>query len=216
MIFNGRTWLHVIRIVLPVGAVLAVLMSPGSPRGQEKRSKNEQTSQRPAESALKKIPFPRPQSHAGNWLQYHGASADLYVNEAGGSGKACYTCHEKGDCIDCHNTMMPRDHSNTWRTLSHGFQAEGNRERCSMCHRQDYCVRCHNETEPRSHRGRWNSVTFSDLTPDAPTHCTWCHYDAGLAPADKCVVCHRVARHTSAPVGHNISSSLDCWQAGCH
>lgn len=208
MIFKGRTWLHVIRIVLPVCIVPAVLMLPGSPRGQETKSSiNGQAAQRSAESALKKIPFPRPQSHAGNWLQYHGASADLYVNEAGGSGKACYTCHEKSDCIDCHNTMMPRDHSNTWRTLSHGFQAEGNRERCLMCHRQDYCVRCHNETAPRTHVGNW-----------ATRHCTWCHYDGSLAPADKCVVCHRVARHTSAPVGHIIiSPSLNCWMPTvCH
>jgi hypothetical protein len=215
MIFKGRTWLHVIRIVLPVGAVLAVLMLPGSPRGQEtKSSMNGQADQRHAESAQKKIPFPRPQSHAGNWLQYHGASADLYVNEAGGRGKACYTCHEKNDCIDCHNTMMPRDHTNTWRTLSHGFQAAGNRERCSMCHRQDYCVRCHNETAPRSHRGRWNAVTYSEIppVPDTPTHCTWCHYDGGFAPADNCVVCHRQARHTSA--SHPVNPAVDC--STCH
>ena len=206
MTFKGRTMPRVLRAVVPFGVVLAVLILPGSPRGQEAKAKNEQTSQRPAESAQKKIPFPRPESHKANWLQYHGASADLYFNEAGGRGKACYVCHEKSDCIDCHNTMMPRDHSNTWRTLSHGFQAAGNRERCSMCHRQDYCVRCHNETAPRTHVGNW-----------ATRHCTWCHYSGSLAPADNCVVCHRVARHTSAPVGHNVSPSLDCWQVGvCH
>ena len=212
MTFKGRTMPRVLRAVVPFGVVLAVLILPGSPRGQEAKAKNEQTSQRPAESAQKKIPFPRPESHKANWLQYHGASADLYFNEAGGRGKACYVCHEKSDCIDCHNTMMPRDHSNTWRTLSHGFQAAGNRERCSMCHRQDYCVRCHNETEPRSHRGRWNSVTYSDLVPDAPTHCTWCHYDGGFAPADNCLVCHRQARHTSA--SYSVNPALDC--STCH
>ncbi len=213
MIFKGRTGLHGTRIVLSVGAVLAVLMLPGSPRGQEsKPAVNGQADQRPAESAQKKIPFPRPQSHTGNWMQYHGASADLYVNEAGGRGKACYTCHEKNDCIDCHNTMMPWDHRNTWRTLSHGFQAEGNRERCMMCHRQDYCVRCHNETEPRTHRGRWNSVNFSDGHADTPTHCLWCHYDGGFAPADNCVVCHKQALHSTA--NHNISPALDCLK--CH
>lgn len=203
MIFKGRTIPRVLRAVVPFGAVLAVLVLPGSPRGQDTKSKNEQTSQRPAESAQKKIPFPRPQSHAGNWLQYHGASADLYFNEAGGRGKACYTCHEKNDCIDCHNTMMPRDHTNTWRTLSHGFQAEGNRERCLMCHRQDYCVRCHNETAPRTHVGNW-----------VQRHCTWCHFDGGVAPADNCVVCHRVAPHTSAP--HPVNGNLDCMSCKAH
>jgi hypothetical protein len=179
MIFKGRTMPRVLRAVVPFGVALAILILPGSPWGQETRSTNEQTSQRPAESAQKKIPFHRPQSHAGNWLQYHGASADLYVNEAGGRGKACYTCHEKNDCIDCHNTTMPRDHTNTWRTLSHGFQAEGNRDRCLMCHRQDYCVRCHNETAPRTHIGDW-----------AARHCTWCHFGSGRKPADGCGVCH--------------------------
>jgi hypothetical protein len=210
MIFNGRTRRHVLRVIALAGIVLAILISPGSPWGQETKPMNEQTSQRHAESAQKKIPFPRPQSHTGNWLQYHGTSADLYVNEAGGRGKACYTCHEKNDCVECHNTMMPWDHTNTWRTLSHGFQAEGNRERCITCHRQDYCVRCHNETEPRSHRGRWNSVNVS--IADTPTHCTWCHYDGGFAPADNCVVCHRQARHTSAP--HPVNPAVDC--TTCH
>jgi len=144
-----------------------------------------------------KIPFPRPESHKGNWMEFHGASATLNYNEAGQSGKSCLTCHEWNDCITCHNTRMPRDHTNTWRTLSHGFMAEGNRERCLTCHKQDYCVRCHNETAPRTHVGNW-----------LQRHCTWCHYSGSLAPADNCVVCHKVARHTSAP--HPVSPNLNC------
>jgi len=144
-----------------------------------------------------KVPFPRPDSHRGNWIEFHGASANLNLNESGQNGKSCLTCHEKNDCITCHNTRMPRDHTNTWRTLSHGFMAEGNRERCMTCHRQDFCVRCHNETPPRTHRGNWRR-----------THCTWCHYGTGFAPADNCVVCHKVALHTSAP--HPVSPSLNC------
>jgi hypothetical protein len=144
-----------------------------------------------------KIPFPRPDSHKGNWIEFHGASANLNINEAGQSGKSCLTCHEWNDCITCHNTRMPRDHTNTWRTLSHGFMAEGNRERCLTCHKQDFCVRCHNETAPRTHVGNW-----------VKRHCTWCHYSGSLAPADNCVVCHKVARHTSAP--HTVSPALNC------
>ncbi len=155
-----------------------------------------------AEGVVKgKIPFPRPDSHKGNWIEFHGASASLDMNESGQSGKACLTCHEKNDCITCHNTRMPRDHTNTWRTLSHGFMAEGNRERCMTCHKQDYCVRCHNETEPRTHVGNWRK-----------NHCTWCHFGSGLAPADNCVVCHKIAPHTSAP--HPVSPGMNC--APCH
>lgn len=136
-----------------------------------------------------KIPFPRPDSHKGNWIEFHGASASLDMNEAGQTGKACLTCHEKNDCISCHNTRMPRDHTNTWRNLSHGMMAEGNRERCLACHRQDYCIRCHNETAPRTHVGNW-----------LQRHCTWCHYASYPVPADGCGVCHRQAVHTSGPV----------------
>ncbi len=148
-----------------------------------------------------KIPFPKPASHKGNWLEYHGRSVDPVVNSAGVLSNTCLTCHEKTDCISCHNTRMPRDHTNTWRTLSHGFMAEGNRERCLVCHRQDFCVRCHMETAPRTHVGNWVSV-----------HCTWCHFGSGLAPADNCVVCHKLAPHTSAP--HPVSPGMNCRQ--CH
>jgi hypothetical protein len=143
-------------------------------------------------------PFPKPQSHTGNWIEYHGRSADVNWRDA---RNACLVCHERTDCISCHNVQMPRDHNNTWRTRSHGFMAEGNRDRCLTCHRQDFCVRCHNETAPRSHRGNW-----------VVQHCTWCHYSSGFAPADNCVVCHRKALHTSAP--HNVTPQLNC--ALCH
>jgi hypothetical protein len=148
-----------------------------------------------------KVAFPRPDTHKGNWIEFHGASANLNVNEAGQTGKSCLTCHERNDCITCHNTRMPRDHTNTWRTLSHGFQAEGNRERCMTCHKQDYCVRCHNETAPRTHKGNWQE-----------RHCSWCHFGSGFTPADSCVVCHKTAPHTSAP--HPVNPAADCW--GCH
>ncbi len=144
-----------------------------------------------------KIPFPRPESHRGNWLEYHGRSVEPVVNGAGAVSNNCLTCHEKTDCISCHNTRIPRDHTNTWRTLSHGFMAEGNRERCQTCHRQDFCVRCHNETAPRSHIGDWTS-----------RHCTWCHFGSGLAPADNCIVCHKQAPHTSAP--HPVNPGMNC------
>lgn len=148
-----------------------------------------------------KIPFPKPDSHNGNWIEFHGALKELNINVAGQKGKSCYDCHKKNDCIDCHNTMMPRDHTNTWRSLSHGFMATGNRERCLTCHKQDYCVRCHNETAPRTHRANWIAG-----------HCTACHFSSGFVPGDNCGVCHPAAPHTSAP--HPVSAQLDCTR--CH
>ena len=148
-----------------------------------------------------RVPFPKPPSHKGGWVDNHGIEAQVRMNEPGQTGKSCLICHEKNDCITCHATRPPRDHTNYWRTSGHGMTASVNRERCLNCHREDYCVRCHNETAPRSHRGNW-----------ASQHCTWCHYGSSFAPAENCVVCHRRALHTSAP--HNVSPQLDCTQ--CH
>lgn len=150
------------------------------------------------EMSPKKIPFPRPDSHKGGWLKLHGASANLNLVDG---TKACLICHRRADCIECHNLRAPRDHTNTWRILSHGFMASGNKDRCLNCHRQDYCVRCHNETAPRSHRANW-----------IQRHCLWCHFESGIKPAEGCVVCHKTAPHTSAP--HPVNSGLNCWR--CH
>ena len=139
----------------------------------------------PAETAAAvpgKIPFPRPDSHRGSWLEYHGASADLNLSAG---EKTCLTCHGRNDCISCHNTRPPRDHTNTWRNLSHGFMTEGNRARCVTCHRQDFCIRCHNETPPRSHTAGWLSPGRHSMGRP----CTDCH-GSGRLPADSCGVCH--------------------------
>ena len=147
------------------------------------------------------IPFPKPGSHKGNWLEYHGRAVGASGNSPGQPGKACLTCHEQTDCFACHTTTMPRDHNNTWRVRGHGLMADGNRERCLTCHREDYCIRCHSETAPRTHTASWRK-----------RHCTWCHYSGSYAPADNCVVCHKSAQHTSAP--HPVNPSLNC--ASCH
>jgi hypothetical protein len=126
-----------------------------------------------------KIPFPKPSSHTSNWLEYHGRSIEPSIFSPVSSDNTCLVCHEKIDCISCHATRAPRDHTNTWRTRSHGFMAEGNRDRCQICHKQDFCVRCHNETAPRTHVGNWKT-----------NHCTWCHANSGQN--NECSVCHKI------------------------
>ncbi len=149
-----------------------------------------------------KIPFPKPNSHRGNWISYHGFTVGLDWNKTGSAKSTCLTCHEQSDCVTCHNTRPPADHSGTWRTLSHGFMAEGNRDRCLSCHREDYCIRCHSETEPRSHRGNWKT-----------DHCSGCHFEGTLTPQAGCAVCHKKADHILwAP--HPINGPLDC--SLCH
>ncbi len=195
MIFNLKRERKIVRIARFIGLALAasVFMVLSAPAvGADK----------PGEKAASgKIPFPRPQSHRANWIEYHGKTVDLNFSEAGQAGTACLACHGKNDCIACHNTLPPRDHTNFWRTRGHGFAAEGNRERCLTCHKQDYCVRCHNETAPRTHTADWRT-----------RHCTWCHFGSGIAPADNCSVCHRQAPHTSAP--HPVNGAMNC--SLCH
>lgn len=149
-----------------------------------------------------KVDFPMPASHKGDWIRYHGTQVDLNMNMAAQQGRACYACHDRADCIECHGTYTPRDHNGFWRTRGHGLSASGNRELCQVCHRQDYCVRCHQETTPSTHRGNW----------DSDRHCQWCHFEGGLTPADSCSVCHKRATHTSAP--HAVNPAVDC--STCH
>ena len=130
-----------------------------------------------------KIPFPKPDSHRGDWARNHGLHSQVDQNEAGQSGGVCLTCHQKNDCIACHSQTMPKDHTNFWRTRAHGLTASVNRERCLYCHRQDYCIRCHNETAPRSHTGAWRTE-----------HCKWCH-PFGSRPEGSCGVCHKRSPH---------------------
>lgn len=165
----------------------------GTAETEEKNSSGQQSAG--------KIPFPKPNSHRGDWIDYHGFSAGLDWNKTGSAKSTCLTCHEQSDCVTCHNTRPPADHSSTWRTLSHGFMAEGNRERCLSCHREDYCVRCHSETEPRSHRGNWET-----------DHCSNCHYKENFTPESECSVCHKKVDHSWAP--HPINGPLDC--SLCH
>ncbi|MDH4246269.1 MAG: cytochrome c family protein [Deltaproteobacteria bacterium] len=129
----------------------------------------------------------KPDSHKGNWTEFHGLTASL--NEKGLHGKDCLTCHVKSECETCHATTEPKDHTNFWRVRAHGFSAESNRERCANCHKQDFCVSCHSETAPRSHLGNWRGQ-----------HCTWCHIDgSGGAELNNCRACHLPPRHAAAP-----------------
>jgi hypothetical protein len=148
-----------------------------------------------------RIPYPKPGSHRGNWSEYHGRSVGAGGGSAGRPPAACLVCHERRDCITCHTMIMPRDHTNFWRTRGHGLMAEGNRERCLACHRQDYCIRCHSETAPRTHTASWRQ-----------RHCTQCHYGSGGSVAGNCTVCHKRAMHASAP--HPINPGMNC--ALCH
>lgn len=179
-------------IVLCCAAALGIALSSAG-RAEDAS----QTAPSAAAEADARIPFPKPDSHRGNWLQYHGRTVAMTGGSSAESGAACFACHGRNDCVTCHTTNPPRDHTNFWRTRGHGLAAAANSERCVNCHRQDFCVACHNETAPRTHTAAWRE-----------RHCTWCHFGGGIAPADNCSVCHTRAPHTSAP--HPVSGTLNC------
>jgi hypothetical protein len=145
-----------------------------------------------------RILFPKPSSHTGRWLEYHGKTVGAEGNSPGKPGKQCVLCHDRTDCIACHTTVAPRDHNNAWRMRGHGLMAGGNRDRCLACHKQDYCVRCHSETAPRSHTASWRK-----------RHCTWCHFGSGDSITGNCTVCHK-QRATHVPPPHAVTPSMDC------
>ncbi|MCP4754690.1 MAG: hypothetical protein GY866_27735 [Proteobacteria bacterium] len=127
--------------------------------------------------------FQAPVNHADGWKSVHGAHAMVQSDTT--HGRDCGTCHEKTDCVACHETEAPKDHTVFFRTRGHGIVSAGFRERCLTCHRQDSCLSCHQETAPRSHRGNWENRI----------HCLTCHLDSNSSLENNCSICHRKPAH---------------------
>src|SRR5262249_37945065 len=118
----------------------------------------------------------KPASHAESWHFTHGPTSRLPDERK--SADRCDLCHARHDCESCHAREEPRDHTNTFRTATHGLEASVDRPRCLVCHREDSCVRCHETAPPRSHRAGWGAPREG--------HCATCH-----ATLDGCAACHK-------------------------
>lgn len=115
------------------------------------------------------------------WETMHGQESRI-------DEKYCANCHDqRNDCMRCHETEAPRNHTVNWRRRTHGLMASWNRKSCATCHEEDSCMKCHQNTKPASHR--------AGFTGPASRHCTTCHY-----PEDStnCTVCHQSIDHRSA------------------
>ena len=70
----------------------------------------------------------------------------------------CFVCHQNvaassagtTQCNNCHQVMLPANHTSRWKDDLHGKYAALDRVQCTTCHTAAYCSDCHNEL-PRSH-----------------------------------------------------------------
>jgi hypothetical protein len=84
----------------------------------------------------------RPASHGAAWLSEHGVEARL-------EGDACYDCHRRSFCVDCHarkDTSRYRVHNRNWLSI-HGIAAETDPAGCGTCHLQAECLACHSRSK---------------------------------------------------------------------
>ncbi len=123
----------------------------------------------------------KPASHReGNWRKLHGQVARM--GKFKGDKRDCNLCHQQSYCSSCHQSELPRSHTNQFRVRGHGLMAGINRDQCSTCHTQDTCIRCHQTTPPstgpNAHRAGFGFPSNR--------HCVSCHQTQ-----NNCSTCHQ-------------------------
>ncbi len=129
----------------------------------------------------------QPGSHKRAWLTRHGREAEWRAMDP---HESCTLCHSKSQCITCHHTMKPKDHTALWRIRTHGLGASWDRSRCKTCHETGTCINCHRNTAPMSHRGAWKKVHGLAAGAKGADRCRVCH-SSSFRSAPPCVDCHR-------------------------
>ncbi len=127
-----------------------------------------------------------PMSHSKVWLARHGKAAEWRYLED--HGEDCFLCHKKRECVTCHLTRRPKDHTGLWRMRMHGVAASFNRDRCRNCHETGTCISCHRRTKPLYHRGAWSVAHGMAARVKSTDKCTVCHSRAW------CGRCHSGAK----------------------
>lgn len=143
---------------------------------------------------------PLPHDNPGIWERVHG-------REYQANPEFCTQCHvSEEQCDSCHSTQAPRNHTLSWRRMTHGLQATWNRQSCAVCHEEDSCIKCHQSSTPRSHRqAGW----------DRPVnrHCVSCHYPPERS---SCTVCHEDIQHRRASPSPHLRGLFPANCASCH
>jgi Cytochrome c7 and related cytochrome c len=129
----------------------------------------------------------------------HGAGfARDHKQQAREVGATCTACHNRSECIDCHQGVVkPMDFHPGNYLLSHAIDARRGRPDCSACHRYEtFCVACHE----RSGIGNRAGGQFSAIDPNKAFHvANWAsrgpgpNLHAGEARRNitSCASCHR-------------------------
>jgi len=155
-----------------------------------------------------------PRNHEQAWELRHGLASR--TPDRALVAEKCDMCHARSSCDQCHAQNPPRDHTNPFRTATHGLNAAMDRSRCLACHQADTCNRCHEVQPPRSHSPVFgaprNGHCVSCHQPVASTGCITCHPGTpshSLAPPKppsvsahrtttdpaECLACHRQVSH---------------------
>ncbi len=102
-----------------------------------------------------------PSSHGPRFAKDH-------KEEARAPGAACNACHDRSECVECHQgTVKPMDFHAGNYLLIHASEARRGTPDCSACHRYEtFCVGCHE----RSGLGTRGDTQFSPDRTDLRFH----------------------------------------------
>jgi hypothetical protein len=127
-----------------------------------------------------------PATHTLTFRRRHG-------RDARGGDATCGRCHRGDECVACHRTERPADHTLRFERSRHGLAATQDRERCAVCHESDQCSACHAQPPPNHTSGFMMRVPAAQQdgsrhARDArrrPTACLACHEYGST-----CAKCH--------------------------
>jgi len=152
----------------------------------------------------------------------HGPGfANDHKQEARRVGATCEACHDRSECVDCHQGVVkPASFHTGDYVVTHPIEARRGRPDCSACHRYEtFCIACHE----RSGIGTRGDTQFNDSS--APFHpAGWASQGMGpnrhAGEARKniasCSSCHRdedcMTCHTAEPGKGNISPHPPNWR----
>jgi hypothetical protein len=121
-----------------------------------------------------------------------------HKQEARQVGATCTACHNRSECLDCHQGVVkPMDFHRGNYLLAHAVEAKRGRPDCTACHRYEtFCVGCH-EREGLGTRAaspfdasdplkRFHPIGWSSQGPGPNLHA-----QAARRNINSCASCHR-------------------------